>query len=802
MLVSLNWLKQYIDLDDLSVDEIENVLTQAGLEVDEIKDYSKQFDKFVVGYVKERKKHPNADKLSVCVVNDGNEDLQIVCGAPNVDAGQKIVLAKVGAVVPVGDFEIKKAKIRGEHSFGMICSESELGISDNHDGIMVLDPDTKEGEDAAKVLGLDDVVYDISMTPNRADALHHYGVARDLGACLKRPVKFPGMELKESAVDKSESFASIEVEDTKGCGRYVGKVIKGVTVKESPEWMQRKLTAIGLRPINNIVDVSNYVLHEIGQPLHTFDLDKLAGNKIIVKQAGTKKKFVTLDSKERELAADDLMICDAEKEVAIAGIMGGENSEVTNTTTNVLIESAYFNPSYVRRTAKRLGLSSDASYRFERGVNREIQLWAAQRAAQLIMETGGGEICEGEIDIHPNPYVAPVIKLRYPRVEKLLGYTIAQAEVKSIFEYLGFSFEEETEEYLAIKIPGFRPDIEREIDLIEEVARIYGYDNIPPIEKITVTLEAKVDESAFNNKLSEILTSFGYFETLTNSLLNEQTASTFGKPIAIMNPQTIEMSHLRTSMVPGMLYTVAKNLKVKESNLNLFEIGNVFNLATDGEIKNFADFNEDTNLVIALTGKKVDTKWYMDDTAYSIYDLKGTVNALMRKISLDKVTKDVYHEVESDIYDNTFAKYFKKTQLGIGGKVKAEVLKKFDITQDVYLFELNLNELSKIQVPEKKFEELLKFPKVYRDVTFIVDKLLETGNIEEVMFKSSKGLLKNISLFDIFEGESIGADKKSITFRMEYFDHKSTLTDDKIDKEFWKSIERVKKEFNAEVRGS
>jgi phenylalanyl-tRNA synthetase beta chain len=480
--VSLNWLKDYINLDDVSVEEITDKLTIAGLEVDDVVDGSKIYENFVIGYVKEKDTHPNADKLSLCLVTDGKDDYKVVCGAPNVEAGQKIVFAKVGAVIPKGEFKITKAKIRGEESVGMICAEDELGLSDDHSGIMVLDDSYNVGDNFADAMKLNDVIIDVDLTPNRADAMSHIGVARDLAAIMNKQFKYPEIKLKEFGTS-SEKLASVEIENSVNCPRYVGKVVSGITIKESPEWLKNKLIAIGLRPINNVVDVTNFVMHEIGQPLHAFDLDKLADKKIIVKDAGSDTKFITLDSKERKLNPDDLMICDGKKQVAIAGVMGGENSEVTNETKNILIESAYFNPSAVRKTSKTLGLSTDASYRFERGVDYSKTKWAAQRAAQLIAELAEGTAAKGEIDAYPNPIEKNKVMLRFLRVDKVLGYKIEKPLILDILKRLEFEVVNETESDLELLVPSTRPDVLREVDVIEEIARIHGYDNIPVVGK-------------------------------------------------------------------------------------------------------------------------------------------------------------------------------------------------------------------------------------------------------------------------------------------------------------------------------
>lgn len=799
MKISLNWLSDYIEFDDLSTEEIAEIITKAGLEVDEIIDNKKVYKNFVVGFVKETKKHPNADKLTVCVVNDGTEDFTVVCGAPNVQTGQKIAFAKVGAIIPNGQFEIKKAKIRGEVSTGMICSESELGISDNHEGILVLDSSLKEGTDLAKAIGLDDVTFEIDLTPNRADALSHIGIARDLAASLNRPFKLPELNLQEIN-EESSVYAKVSIEDEEGCPRYIGKVVRNVTVKESPEWLKKKLTSIGLRPINNIVDVTNYVLHEIGQPLHAFDLDLLEGNEIVVRQAGDQKKFVTLDSKERELVTTDLMICDGNKPVAFAGIMGGENSEVTSNTKNILIESAYFNPSRIRKTAKRIGLSTDASYRFERGTDIEITIWAARRAAQLIGEIADGNVCIGELDVYPKKYQPKIVGLRFDRLNKIMGFTIEKKKVTDIIKNLGIKVTSETEEKLTAEIPAFRPDIEREIDLIEEVARINGYDNVPEIDDIKVVLEKNVDQSKYVDNLRDKLVGLGFNEIITNSLLNNERNIPFGKPISLMNPQSKEMSHLRTSLMPGALQTISNNLKVREQNLSLFEIGHTFENIGKNEVKSFDDISEKEMLLMIMTGKFNEDEWYAKSTDVSIFNLKGTVEELLHKLEVLPSVKTEYGKEVKGL-KNTLVYSYKNVDICKIGQVEENLLKEYDIEQDVFAAEINIDELKKIEIKEKVFTQLLKYPKVIRDCAFVLDNKINNFEVEKTIKESSSKLLKNIKLFDIFESDSLGEGKKSLAFQLEYYDSSRTLTEEEVEKDFWNAIETVKRKLNAQLRG-
>ena len=799
MLLSIKWLNDYIDLSDVSVDEIVEKLTASGLEVDEVTDLRKKYENIVVGYVEKSEKHPNADKLSVCQVNDGEKTYNVVCGAPNVATGQKVAFAKVGAVIPEGGFKIKKAKLRGVVSEGMICSGKELEINDDHSGIMVLDENLPAGKPVAEVFGLDDVILEVAITPNRADALSHIGIARDLAALFGREVKYPEVNITEAS-EKASDVASVEILNADDCPRYSARVVKGVTIKESPRWLKEKLTAVGLRPINNVVDVTNFVLYEIGQPLHAFDLNMLSGKKIVVRNADDGEKFITLDSKERELKANNLMICDAEKPVAIAGVMGGENSEVTDETKDILIESAYFNPSSIRKTAKQLGLTTDSSYRFERGTNPEITVWAATRAAQLIAELAGGEILSGAIDVYPKPVERKKIKLRYARVNKILGYEVNPETVRDILKRLELGILDENENDLTVEVPAFRHDLEREIDLIEEVARIYGYDKIPDISHVNITLSVKVDETSNKEKIRDLLVGLGYREIITNSLLNKELSEKFGKPLSVLNPQSAEMTNPRTSLLPGMLQTISRNIKVQERNLKLFEIGHIFNRIND-EINSFDDFSEDETLAFAVTGNKFEKEWFTNPVKFDFYDLKGDLEEFLLKYYGTKKYVLEYKELpQGCFYDyGTFVKVQNK-EVGFFGKLNADLLKEFDIKQDVFVCELNIGALP---APDKKrtYKEVLRFPKVYRDMAFVVDKTIDAGKVAEVIKKGSSALLKNIRLFDIFESDALGKNKKSLAFELEYYDNSRTLTEEEVDKDFWSAIERVKKELNAELRG-
>lgn len=801
MKVSLNWLKEFVDIDDIPVDKLLDDLTLAGLEVEDVLNQRAMYDKFIIGYVKETKKHENADKLTVCMVDTGDGEKQIICGAPNVAAGQTVPVALAGAVIPTNQMKIKKAKIRGVESNGMICAEDELGISDDHTGIMVLDDSHKPGTPLSSALGLDDVVFEIAITPNRPDALSQYGVARDVAAIYDRPLKKPVFSIPDSS-KKIKDYAAIEIEDPDLCPRYSAKVVVGTKVQESPEWLKKRLVSVGLRPINNIVDATNYVLYELGQPLHAFDLNFLEENKIVVKRAKDKEKFVSLDSQERTLDDQMLMICDGKKAVAIAGVMGGENSEVIDETTDILIESAYFNPSSVRRTRNKLVMNTDASYRFERGTDPNMTVFAAERAAQIMVETGGGEIVDGTLDVYPKAIDMKSVSVRFSRTEKILGYPIPKEKIKAILEKLGLVITNQEDDSLELEVPTYRPDIEREIDVIEEIARIYGYDKIPTVERISNTLTQKVDESIYTDDIRDILTGLGFYEILCNSMVSEKDGNwNNAKPIKLLNPQTIEMEYLRTSMIPGALHIVKKNLHVGVRDLKLFELGQTF-IKINDKLKSFDDFSEEGKLLLVLSGKSNQQEWYKKEEYYDFYHLKGYISELLRKKSLDNAVKDFYYPDTNNLFDYRIEYKVNKKIIGVAGKLRTDILKEYDINQDVFCCEISVNELKSVKTKDTKFRSLLRYPKVYKDFAFVFDKNIEYETIAEFIKKSASKLLKDVTLFDVFESESLGKSKRSLAISLEYYDESKTLTEKEVEEDFVKLIEAVKKEFNAVLRGS
>jgi len=798
--ISFNWLKDYINLSDLTAQEIAAKLTSAGLEVEEIIDYSKIYKNFVVGKVLNVEKHPKADKLSVCQIKAGYKEYRVVCGAPNVRNGMKVALALQGAIIPANGMEIKNATIRGVESFGMLCSEKELNISDDHSGIMQLNDELTDGEDLASALGLNDVVFEIGITPNRPDALSHFGVARELSAILDRDLCFPDVSLIESDSKLFENYAKIVLEDD-DCLRYCSRVIINVEVKESPEWLKKRLKAVGLRPINNIVDATNYVLYELGHPLHAFDLDKIEQNSIIVRKSKKNEKFVALDGKERILDETMLMICDAKKSLAIAGVMGGENSGISESTKNILLESAYFNPSSIRRTSKKLQLSTDSSYRFERGVDYNGAPLALERVASIIQKIAGGEVLKGREDVKRKIIDAKKVNFRFNKATKILGYEIEKEKIKRYFSRLGINLLEENEASAFFEIPTYRGDIEREIDLIEEAARLNGYDNIPTVERININLKSKTDDSEKKEKIRDICVSLGLIEMMNNSLISEKSAKLFGNPIKILNPQSSDMDCLRTSLLTGALETVKRNINVGEKNLKLFEIGNVFKKLKEGNIQSFDDFKEYEELIIVLSGYAESLNWHTKDRKFDIYDLKGYIEGLLEAVNLKDKVAIKYKKDNFYNYEYGFEYLIDEFIVIRGGKLNKEILKFYDIQQEVFSCEINLKELTEKSFQKRKFSELLKYPKVVKDFAFIFDKKIDYYSIKNLILSGERRNLKEVKIFDVFEDKNLGDDKRSLAFSLTFYNVHKTLTEEEVNEEFWSIIKEIENKFNAKLRG-
>ena len=825
MKVSYQWLKEYTSFS-LDAEALADALTMSGLEVEEVEQIGSTFDGIVVGRVISAEKHPDADRLSCCTVDVGEESpLKIVCGAPNVAAGQLVPVATVGTVLNLPDrdnsgetvaVKIKKSKIRGQVSQGMICAEDELGLSSDHSGIMVLEDDAVIGGNFLDYLenqgqAYQDRVIDIAITPNRPDAISHIGVARDVAALVDAPLTRPAVPIPEAG-GEAASMIDVQIDDPDGCRRYVAMIVKDVTIADSPAWMQNRLKAIGLRPRNNVVDITNYVMYECGQPLHAFDYDQVGGQKIIVRFNRGGEKFTTLDSKVRELPERTVMICDAEREVAIGGIMGGENSEVTDSTATVLIESAYFDPSTIRRTAKSLGLQTDASYRFERGVDSDGQVWAAARAAQLIVELTGGTLVEGMVDAHPAPITPPMITVRHRRVGQIIGLEIDPATIRRFLRAIGFGVEDaETEvpAYLC-SVPSFRPDIEREIDVIEEIARLYGYNTLPEpsYTRVPVHTPRVRPAEVLSGKIKSMLKGLGFREVYSNSMLRVETAEAFNVPLLsgvegeivhTLKPISQDMAALRPSMLPGILKIMAHNQNHGQQMLRYMELGHVFHKAdVSGAV--IQGYSEQTSLIVAMGGVEKKHDWMGDVEASGFHVLKGVVEGVLELLGVKKI------EMEA-VYESTaVTKYHveirdRKGLLGIVASLSHAQTEAYDFRDSVFFAELNWDALM-MRVGHsnrKKYEKISRFPLVDRDLAVIVDRDQDIGPLLAAVRKSAGELLKEVSVFDVYTGDRVENDKKSVAFGLRFGTGK-TLKDREVERSIDAVVQTLNRQFDAELR--
>ncbi|MEE4198104.1 MAG: phenylalanine--tRNA ligase subunit beta [Bacteroidales bacterium] len=815
MKISYNWLKDYVD-SELSPEEVAKILTNTGLEVEGIEHFESVkggLEGLVIGKVITCHKHPNADKLSVTRVDLGNgEILPIVCGAPNVAEGQKVVVAKVGTTLFFGDDElkIKKAKIRGEVSEGMICAEDEIGLGTSHDGIMVLDPMAKTGTPANEYFKIEtDTVFEIGLTPNRIDGASHIGTARDLAAYLNlnHPTKIKKPSVDHFKVDHHHLPIDIQIENPEACPRYTGITVSNIKVKQSPTWLQNKLKAIGLKPINNLVDISNYVLHETGQPLHFFDADKIEGKKVIVKTLPAGSTFMTLDEKERKLSAEDLMICNEKEGMCIAGVFGGIKSGVTGNTKNVFIESAYFNPVYIRKTAKRHALHTDASFRFERGADPNNTIYPLKRAALLIKEIAGGEIASEIVDIYPTPITKWTVKLTYKNLKRLIGKTIAKKMVKKILESLDIRINHEDEEQLTLEIPTYRVDVTREADVIEEILRIYGYNHIEITEHVnsSISYSQKPDKEKIQNLVSETLTANGFHEIMCNSLTKadyyeELKSYPADHSVTIYNPLSNDLNIMRQTLLFGGLESIAHNINRRNPDLKLYEFGNCYQI-TKKESKNpLKKYHETRQMALFLTGNKNMESWLRKQEPTSFFHLKSFVENILDKLGIN-VNQTTQNEVDKDIFSDGLSYLYNKNIIVSFGLVHKKILKSMDIDAPVYYAEFNWDQLLKITAKHTiRFTEIPKYPEVRRDLALLLDQSVRFSELKALAFKSEKKLLKQVSLFDVFEGEKLGKNKKSYALSFILQDENRTLTDKQIDKIMNNLMRGFEKELGAQIR--
>ena len=820
MNISYNWLKDYLDFD-LQPDEVAAALTSIGLEtggVEEVQTIKGGLEGLVIGEVLTCEEHPNSDHLHITTVNVGGaEPLQIVCGAPNVAAGQKVVVAVNGTKLYDGDecFTIKRSKIRGVESNGMICAEDEIGIGTDHAGIIVLPADAVVGTPAKEYYNVkSDYVLEVDITPNRVDATSHFGVARDLAAYLKqngKPANLKRPSVDAFKIDDEVPAIEVVVENKEACLRYSGITIKNVTVKESPEWLQNRLKVIGLRPINNVVDITNYILHGVGQPLHSFDADKIKGNKVVVRSATEGAKFVTLDGVERTLTDRDLMICNVEEPMCIAGVFGGLDSGVTEQTKNVFLESATFHPTWIRKTARRFGLNTDASFRYERGLDPNQTVEVMKRAALLIQEVAGGTITGAIQDIYPVPVAPYRVELTYDKVNTLIGKVIPVETVKSILESLEMKIVSETAEGLVIDVPVYRIDVQRDVDVIEDILRIYGYNNveIPTTLKSSLTTKGEVDKSQqLQNLISEQLIGCGFNEILNNSLTAAgyyEGLETY-KPenlVNLMNPLSNDLNVMRQTLLFGGLESIQHNANRKNADLKFFEFGNCyfFNAEKKNPEKVLAAYKEEYHLGLWVTGKRVSNSWAHPDENTSVYELKAYVMNIFTRLGLN-FGNVVFGNLSNDIYSVAVSVHTRGGKLlATFGVISKKIQKAFDIDNEVYYAEINWNELMKaIKTSKVNFKELSKFPAVRRDLALLLDKNIQFAEIEKIAYETEKKLLKEVELFDVYEGKNLEPGKKSYAVSFLLQDENATLNDKQIDKIMSKLIANLESKLNAKLR--
>ena len=820
MEISYKWLKEYVDFD-LTPQETADVLTSCGLEVDsleEVQTIKGGLKGLYVGKVLTCEMHPNSDHLHITTVDLGKgEPQQIVCGAPNVAEGQKVIVADLGCVLYDGDkeFVIKKSKLRGVESNGMICAEDEIGVGTSHDGIIVLPEDAPVGQPAAEYYHLEsDWVIEIDITANRSDALSHWGVARDLYAWLKRNGYNTSLHRPDSSeftVDNTNLPIDVEIENTEACKRYACVSITGCEVKESPEWLQDKLKVIGLRPINNIVDITNYVMMAYGQPMHCFDADMVKGNKIVVRTQPEGTKFVTLDGEEHTLGEHDLSICNAEEPMCIAGIFGGKGSGTYDTTTNVVLESAYFHPTWIRKSARRHGLSTDASYRFERGIDPNGIIYALKQAAILCKQLAGGKVSMEIKDVYPTPIADARVQLDYEYVDRLIGKKIGNDMIRSIVESLEMKVISETDNGLELDVPAYRVDVQRPCDVVEDILRIYGYNNVetPTQLKSSLTILGDEDKAYYHqNVISEQLVGCGFREILNNSLtktayyteLNHYTEDT---TVKVMNPLSSDLGVMRQTLLFGGLESICRNVNHKMPNLRFFEFGNCYHFSP--EKNNDEDpikaYTEEMHLGMWLTGKRVEGSWAHADEQSNFYELKAYVMNIFTRLGVNPGIV-VAEKSDNNVFGKALALKARSGKLLCEmGTVSHKLLKKMDIDQDVFYADINWNNIMRaIKKNETLYHDISKFPSVSRDLALLIDKSVEFEQIEQIARQTEKKLLKSVELFDVYEGKNLPEGKKSYAVNFILQDETKTLNDKQIEAIMTKLINNLKQKLGAELR--
>ena len=806
MKISYNWLKQFIKID-LQSEDTASLLTDLGLEVEVVSNYQTVrggLEGVVVGHVLSCEKHPDADRLSITSVDLGGETpVQIVCGASNVAKGQKVPVATIGTKLFDKEgvaFEIKKGKIRGQDSFGMICAEDELGLGTSHDGIMILDSKLKPGTPAAEVFNIEnDEIFEIGLTPNRADAMSHYGVARDLRAGLLQKnisVELITPTVSKFRIDNRATKIDVDVKNDKLAPRYCGITISGITVKESPDWIKNRLRAIGITPKNNIVDITNYILHDLGQPLHAFDVAKISG-KITVKTVQSGTKFITLDEVERTLHEEDLMICDDNGPLCLAGIFGGKNSGVTEATTAIFLESAYFNPVSIRKSAKRHALNTDASFRFERGIDPNITEFALKRAALLIKEVAGGEITSDLIDIYPKQIEDFAVFLSFEKTAKLIGQALPKETIKKILASLDIKVNSVSDAGLGLIIPSYRVDVQREVDVIEEILRVYGYNNIEFSMKLNATISntTRHEDHKVQNIVASQMNSLGFHEMMSNSLttpdyvkLSDLLKEEYN--VTMLNPLSNDLSAMRQSLLFSGLEAVSYNINRKNSDLKLFEFGKTYHKFPSG-------YNEPKHLTLFLTGKRTAENWTNAEKNSDFFLFKGYVTAVLNRLGINNLTNGT---TQADVFAEGISIASANDTLVEFGSVKKSILKHFDIKQEVFYADFNWNLILKSIQNRIKFTDIPKYPEVRRDLALLVDISTTFDAIYKVARQTEKVVLKDINLFDVYQGKNLPEGKKSYAVSFTLQDNTKTLTDDQIDKIMNKLQKNLESEVGVSLR--
>ncbi len=812
MKLTLDWLQNYVDLGDLAPEKLADHLTMLGLEVDAVTPLYEELAPLRTGLVVAAEKHPDADKLTVCQVKIGEETHQIVCGAPNVRKGLAVVVALPGTVLP-GEVKIGKSKIRGVASAGMICSERELGLGTAHDGIMELPETTEHGQSFIEALGLKDTFVEVDLTPNRPDCASVIGIAREVAGILRKPMILP---VNDAKIERTSEEFAVEVESSELCPRYAGRLIKNVKIGPSPWWLKKRLLSIGQRPINNIVDITNFVMMEYGQPLHAFDFDTLAGKKIVVRAPRTGElTFTTLDGSTRQLDAEMMMICDGEKPVAVAGIMGGQNSEVSDSTTTILLESACFNPVSVRRTARKLNLASEASYRFERGVDPEGTINALDRAVQLICEIAGGQAPGDGADCYGGRKEAITLKLSVARTISLLGISLTAREIADLLGSIGLPCRVQDEQTVLVEAPSFRMDIEREADLIEEVARLYGYNKIPvTLPKVELSYPEQDKERKRRLEIADRLTAAGFTEAINYSFISEKHVEMLGlaeddprcRVVRLLNPISEEQGVLRTMLLPGLLENVKRNINFQKTDVKLFEIGKVF--SPKGE--NTQPL-ETMRLTGVLSGNRYgeSSPLYFKQEGVDIFDTKGSVEFILREMGLgcmesaDGIHFAVPREGCGEPYGESgycLDVLHASKKLGTLGKIKTDVLRRFSIKHDVYFFDIDFQSTCQPQTIAKKFTSLPVYPSVKRDIAIVVPNGVSAGELLTAVRRHSDKLIESCELFDVFQGEKIQQGHKSVALSITYRSASKTLTEKNVEKSHDKILRLLTEQFGGTFR--